>query len=173
MNIVLVGYRGTGKSAIARLLCRELDRNVFSLDGVLAERAGKSIPEIVREDGWERFRQMESDLVAEATNRETQAIIDCGGGVVLDDCNIQNLRRNGKIVWLTADLETVMKRIKADPNRPALKEGLSFEEEQKQVLEEREELYRACSDMKIDTSQGSPYKAVRRIVFLLKKNDWL
>ncbi len=130
MNIVLLGYRGTGKSSVARFLARKLNRKLFCIDELIVESAGMSIPKIVDELGWPGFRDIELRIVEEVSGRADDGIIDCGGGVVLDDRNIRNLRRNGKTVLLTASFETILKRIHRDPNRPPLKEGLSFEQEQ-------------------------------------------
>jgi shikimate kinase len=79
MNIVLIGYRGTGKSTVARLLASRLERELVSTDAEIVKRAQRTIPEIVAQDGWEHFRDLESEICREIAGRD-QLIIDTGGG---------------------------------------------------------------------------------------------
>ena len=173
MNIVLIGYRGTGKSAISKILARSLGRELHSIDQRIVESEGKPIPRIVEESGWPGFRRIEAEMVATVCREVRDGVIECGGGVVLDDSNTRHLRECGKIVLLTADLETILKRIRNDSNRPPLKDGLSFEEEQKQILAEREGKYLAAADLKFDTTWNKPGKTARQIMYRFKKNGWL
>jgi len=173
MNIVLLGYRGVGKSSVAKILAKKLDREVFSIDSMIVEAMGMAIPEIVEEWGWPRFREIESAMVAKVSAEAKDAIIDCGGGVVLDDENIRRLKRGGKTVLLFASLEAILKRTRPDPNRPPLKNGLTFEEEQRRTLSEREEKYRASADIKCDTSAASPGAAATAIIKRFTDNKWL
>ena len=173
MNIVLLGYRGSGKSVVARLLAKQLERNLVSADDLIVRSAGMPIPRIVSEWGWPRFRELELQIVAEVTAKENNAVIDCGGGVVLDERNVLNLRRNGKTVLLTASFNVILKRIQRDPNRPPLKEGLSFEEEQRQILAEREEKYKNASDFICDTSNADPRETTQGIIEYFKQQAWI
>jgi shikimate kinase len=173
MNIILIGYRGTGKSTIARLLAKKLKRKLLSTDAMIVERVGKPIPDIVLEWGWPRFREMEYNIIREISDKEDARVIDCGGGVVLDERNVRNLRENGKIVLLSADFDVILKRIRRDANRPPLREGLSFEDEQRQVFAEREPLYRSAADLVLDTSHARPEATADQIVLDCKKNAWI
>ena len=89
----MLGYRGTGKSVISKILSEKLRMKLYKIDKMVSELAGKSIPEIVEQDGWESFRKLESEIVAEVSNKAKNSIIDCGGGVVLSDVNMVNLKR--------------------------------------------------------------------------------
>ena len=173
MNIVLLGYRGAGKSSVAKILSKKLKREVFSIDSMIVEAMGMAIPQLVEEWGWPRFREIESAMVAKVADEAKDAIIDCGGGVVLADENIRRLRRGGKTVLLHASLEAILKRIRHDPNRPPLKNGLSFEEEQRRALSEREEKYHASADIKYDTSAASPEATAKAITKRFTDNGWL
>ena len=173
MNIVLLGYRGTGKSTVAKYLARKLGRTVYRIDDLIVESMGKPIPRIVEEDGWSRFREVEAEVVREVCSRADGAIIDCGGGVVLNGENIACLKKRGRAVLLTVTLEALMGRIRKDPNRPPLKDGLSFEEEQRQILAERDEKYRAAADMVLDTTQQSPGETAREIIQHFREKHWL
>ena len=96
--------------------------------------------------------------MTEVSNKAKNSIIDCGGGVALNDGNIVNLKREGVCILLTASFETIIKRIRNDKNRPSLESGLSFEEEQRKIIAERESRYRIAADFICDTSQNRPQR---------------
>ena len=173
MNIVMLGFRGSGKSVVSRILAQKLKRKLISIDKEIARSAGLPIPQIVKKWGWPKFREMESQIIREVSAREREAVIDCGGGVVLDDQNIVCLKKRGRTALLRADLQTLMQRINNDPNRPPLKEGLSFEEEQKLTLAEREPKYLSAADMICDTTSKKPAATAREIIEFFKKNSWI
>jgi len=103
MNIVLIGYRGVGKSAVAKLLGERLPGwGVVSTDAEIVARAKSPIPDIVKEFGWEHFRDLESAVCREVAARDRQ-IIDTGGGAILRPENVEALKRNGRLFWLTAE----------------------------------------------------------------------
>ena len=93
--------------------------------------------------------------------------------MVLNDANIENLKKDGVCIVLTANLETIIKRIRNDRNRPPLDTGVSFEEEQKQILEEREEKYRAAADFICITSNRRPVETAQEITEFLKTKGWV
>ena len=169
----MLGYRGTGKSVISKKLSHKLRRKLYKIDDLISRSCGKSIPEIVEQDGWEFFRKKESDIVAEVSSQAKKSIIDCGGGVVLNDANIDNLKKDGVCIVLTANLETIIKRIKHDQNRPPLEVSVSFEEEQKKIFEEREEKYLAAADFICNTSNCRPVETVQEIIEFLKTRGWI
>ncbi len=173
MNIILLGYRGTGKSTVAKYLARALSRTVYRIDDLIVEAAGKPIPRIVEEGGWPKFRELEAGVVREVSSRARDAIIDCGGGVVVNDDNIRHLKRDGRAVLLTASLEALMERIRRDPNRPPLKKGLSFEEEQRQIIAEREPKYRAAADLVVDTTKKQPAETASEIIQYFTEKLWI
>ena len=173
MNLVLLGYRGTGKSVLAKILARKLKRKLFRIDDLIVESAGMPVAGIVEKFGWPRFREIESRIVGEVSAQAKDSIIDCGGGVVLDESNIANLKRNGKAILLTVRFETLVKRIRGDRNRPPLKDGLSFEEEQRRILAEREDKYQAAADLVVDTTQKKPNDSALEIIEFCKKRSWI
>jgi len=174
MNIILLGYRGTGKSVISRLLSKQLKRRLFSLDSMIEEAVGIPIPEIISLWGWARFREIESKIIERVMDEARDAVIDCGGGVVLVDRNIEKLKENGKAVLLTATFETLLSRLNRDRNsRPRLKEGLSWEDEHRKVLAEREAKYNAAADLVCDTTGKRPDETVHEIIENFKKHSWM
>ena len=150
MNVVLVGYRGTGKSSVAALVARSLGCPVVNLDAEIVRKAGRSIPEIVAERGWGGFRDLEEEICRHAAATEW-AVLDCGGGVVERENNFEVLRSAGKVFWLTATPSTIVQRIAGDDQRPSLTGTKSFIEEVAEVLERRSPLYRRIAHVEVST----------------------
>jgi shikimate kinase len=150
VNLVLVGYRGTGKSAIGRRLAELLTRRVVSLDEEIVRAANMPIPEIVAQHGWPHFRALE-ESVCRTFGAKDGLIIDCGGGVVEREANFTSLRSGGKVFWLRATPETIVKRIGGDTTRPSLTGSKSFTEEVEEVLRQRTLLYERLAHFSIDT----------------------
>ncbi len=150
MNVILVGYRGTGKSAVARELGARLGRAVVSLDAEIVRAAGQSIPEIVAAHGWPHFRDLEERICRQVAARGG-LVIDCGGGVVEREANITVLRAAGRVFWLKATPATIVERIGGDSNRPSLTGSKSFTDEVTEVLQRRTPLYQRLAHVEIDT----------------------
>jgi len=165
MNLVLIGYRGTGKSTVARLLAAKLGMEVVSLDQEVVRHAGRSIPEIVAAHGWPHFRDIESEVTKRCAARD-HVIIDAGGGVILRKENVENLRRGGKLFWLRASVAVIVARIEGGSERPALTAGKSFTEEVEDVLRERTPLYQAAAHHHVDTDDRSPEQVAAAIARL-------
>jgi len=168
MNLVLIGYRGTGKSSVAEILAKRFAAKKVSTDELIVQKAGMSIPEIVEKHGWEHFREVESEVVKEVC-KEDDLIINAGGGVVLREENIKNLKMNSKVILLTADVDVIAERIKDDKNRPSLTGDKSFVEEIGAVLAERKSLYEKAADFMIDTTNLTIEKVAEKIIWRMKK----
>ncbi|HEX3315205.1 MAG TPA: shikimate kinase, partial [Gemmataceae bacterium] len=150
MRIFLIGYRGTGKSTVARLLAAKLGFEAIDADHELERRAGKTIRRIFAEDGEPRFRDLESTQLAEFGQREN-VVIATGGGVVLRPEN-RAILKAGRVVWLTASAAVLWRRMCGDEStrerRPDLAQGGLAEVEE--LLRVREPLYRECAEMTVD-----------------------
>ena len=120
MNLVLIGYRGTGKSTVGKVLARKLGRTVVSTDAEIVKRANLPVPEIVKQFGWDHFRDLESAVCRDFAARD-QLIIDTGGGAILRPENVAVLQTNGMLVWLTATVDTITRRIGGDTARHRLR----------------------------------------------------
>ena len=166
MNIVLIGYRGTGKSTVGKLLAARLGRELVSTDAEIVKRAQRTIPEIVAQDGWEYFRELESDICRELASRD-QLVIDTGGGAILRAQNVEALKKNGTLFWLTASVETIVKRIGGDNQRPSLTGTKSFVDEIQDVLRERTPKYQASADYVIATDDRSINQLVETLLTLV------
>ena len=165
MNLILIGYRGTGKSTVGKVLAKRLDRELVSTDKEIVKRAGRSIPEIVQEKGWEYFRDLESDVCRDLAGRDN-LVIDTGGGAILRQGNVEVLKRNGTLFWLTASVATIAGRIGGDTQRPSLTGAKSFVEEIEEVLRERTPKYQAAADHVLSTDGRSIQQLVSTILGL-------
>jgi shikimate kinase len=163
MNVVLLGYRGAGKSVVAACLAEKLPMTAVCLDEEIERQAGRSIAEIVEEVGWPRFRDLESEITAKFSAKDN-LIVDAGGGVILREENVRNLERNGRIFWLRASVDTIATRIRDSGNRPSLTGAKSFLEEIEEVLAERLPLYRAAAHHEIDTDRLSAEEVAETII---------
>lgn len=150
VNLVLVGYRGTGKSSIGAALGRALGWPVVSTDTLVVERLGHPIAEFVAARGWARFRAIEREVVIDAAERD-RVVIDTGGGAVLDPESREALKARGFVVWLRASPTTIADRIARDGGRPALRAGETATSEIETVLAEREPIYGAMADCEVFT----------------------
>jgi shikimate kinase len=166
MNIVLVGYRGTGKSTVGKVLAARLERDFVSTDAEIVKRAQRTIPEIVAQEGWDYFRDMESDICQELINRD-RLVIDTGGGIILRKKNVDALKKNGVVLWLTASVETIAKRIGGEDQRPSLTGTQSFVDEIQDLLRERTPQYRAAADHSIATDHQSIDQLVETLLTLV------
>lgn len=154
MNVVLIGYRGTGKSSVGKVLAERLDRPLLSTDAEVARLAGQTIPAIVEQHGWEYFRDLESKVCQELAG-QNGLIIDTGGGAILRSQNVDVFKQTGRLFWLTASVETIAKRIGSDTQRPSLTGTKSFVDEIRDVLQDRLPKYQAAGDYVIETEGRS------------------
>lgn len=158
MNIALIGLRGTGKTTIAKLLAKKLDKKFISTDEKIVKKTKMQIAKFVKKYGWEKFREVESDVIEYVSDFD-ECVFDTGGGIVMRNENVINLKKNALIVLLTADIKTMTSRLKNSKERPALTKKGNFIEEIKDVLQEREARYKRAADYTIDTSRLKPEEA--------------
>lgn len=155
--VFLIGYRGTGKSTVARLLAQRLGWQALDADEVLESEHRRTIQQIFEDEGEAGFRDKES-TVLEDLGRRQRHVIATGGGVILRPGNRQTLRDSGVVVWLTADVETICARVHADAQtatrRPNLTVGGRAEVEE--LLRFREPLYRETAHFVVDTVGRTP-----------------
>ncbi len=166
MNVVLIGYRGTGKSTVAKLLGQKLGRNVVSTDAEVVRKAQLPVPEIVEKFGWDHFRGMETE-VCKTLGGQDNLVIDTGGGAILKEENVTALKANSVIFWLTAEVETIASRIGGDTQRPSLSGTKTFVEEIEEILKERTPKYQAAANHIIPADHFSPEQVMDSIFSLL------
>jgi shikimate kinase len=164
--IYLVGYRGSGKTTVGRLLGQQIGWPFLDADDVLEAQAGRTVAEVFAVEGEAGFRDRESAVLCDLATRR-QHVIATGGGVVLRDENRRVLQATGFGVWLTGSPETCFNRFRADPatrsRRPALT-GLIGLAEVERLSREREPLYREVAHVVVDTENQSPEEVVSTIL---------
>lgn len=148
-NIFLVGFMGAGKSTIARALTRELDCPLVEMDERIEKEQGMSINEIFARFGEDRFRDLESQLILDLGAGEPQ-VVSCGGGVVLRPENIGNMKKSGRVVYLSATPETVYERVRDSNERPILNGHMDVDYIAG-LMEKRRALYETAADITVVT----------------------
>lgn len=159
-NIVLLGFMGTGKTAVGKKLASELGRDFLDIDELIEKESGTSISEIFFNFGEEHFRRLEAQTARKVSERENM-VIAAGGGVVLREENIKNLRKNGVLICLSARPEVIIARTKAEKNRPLLDTPYPLETVV-ELLRFRAPLY-GQADAMIDTSDLTIDEAVTEV----------
>ena len=118
-NILLIGFMGAGKSTVSTYLSKILASPQVEMDEEIVKKEGMSINKIFEEYGETYFRNCETNLLIELQKKNNQ-IISCGGGVALRDENVAEMKKNGKVVLLTASPEVILERVKDNDDRPLL-----------------------------------------------------
>jgi len=165
MNIVLIGFRGTGKTEIGQELSKKLSLDFVDIDSEIEKETNKTIKSIFEEEGEEKFRNYEKELTKKISCRDNQ-IIATGGGIILNKENIENLKKYGRVILLTAHPKTIYERIK-NTERPKLTDKEEFEEIVF-LLKKRKKQYKEVADFIINTDNLDVNNVVFKIINLLK-----
>jgi shikimate kinase len=170
MNVILIGYRATGKSSVARILGGHLGWPWVDADVEIEGRAGKSIARIFAEDGEPAFRDLESQVIADLCS-QSQWIIAAGGGAPMREQNRQAMKQSGKVIWLQASPQTIYHRMYSDPTtkdrRPNLTDRGGLEEII-ELLQKREPVYRQTADYVVDTDGKTVEDVAAEVLAYLK-----
>ena len=166
MNLFLIGYRCSGKTTIGKSIAMTIDWPFVDSDLLVIKESGKSIKDIVDTEGWDAFRRMERSMLKQICADDCQ-VVATGGGVVLDEANIQAMKTSGMVVWLDATAETIQKRMLQDRNtgnfRPALTDKGRIEEIEGMLLK-RNPYYESASDFYIGTDDVPVSEITKRII---------
>ena len=166
-NIVLIGFMGTGKSSVGRILARRLRREFVDLDRYLEEREKRKIREIFEKEGEPYFRAIEKEAV-NVWSCKQNLVITTGGGTVIDPENRSALKENGILVTLVASPETIYQRLKNSKKRPLLNDKEDLRHEIGVLLEKRKPFYKK-SDFYFDTDGKNASQVASLILRVLKK----
>lgn len=165
-SIAFIGYRATGKTTVGKMLALRLGWVFLDMDDLLVNRFGMTIKQWVEKYGWESFRFQEARLLREISLR-SKIVLATGGGVVEKSENLEILKKNFFVIWLSCSVEEIVKRLAKDEksidNRPSLT-GQGLLEEVQSVLDRREPLYREVSDVEISVDNKTP-ETIEQIVF--------
>ena len=168
-NIVLIGFMGTGKSTVSELLKRRFAMEVVEMDQIIAKRQGISISDIFATYGEEYFRDLETNLLIEMQSKKNM-VISCGGGVPMRERNVVEMKKNGRVVLLTAKPETILNRVKNNHDRPLL-EGNKNVDFIADLMEKRREKYQTAADIVIETDGKSGLEICEELVKKLRILD--
>ena len=154
MKIILIGYRCTGKTAVGKKIAEQLGIPFYDTDELIQSHTNKTVKKIVEKEGWDAFRAVERQVITKLSVL-TEGVIAAGGGAIMDAENRKALKQNGMCIWLTADVRTIVERMRNDRasivQRPPLSND-GVEQETAQILENREPVYGEMADCIVDTS---------------------
>jgi shikimate kinase len=171
-NLILIGLRGSGKSAVARLLAERLGWSTFDTDELIERQSGRTIREIFETDGEAGFRTLETQVL-ERVVRGRRQVLSVGGGAILSQHNQRLLRQAGVCIWLTAPPEVLHRRLQADTRTASLRPPLTNMpglEEIRQVLQTREPLYAATAEHVVDTTDRTVAQVADAVVALMSSS---
>ncbi len=165
-NLFLVGPMGSGKTTIGRQLARRLKKTFIDSDHEIEDHTGASISLIFDIEGEEGFRSREKDIIDELTQQKN-IILSTGGGVILAEENRQHLKNRGTVIYLHAPLKKLFYRTSRDKNRPLLQIE-NPREKLRQIVEERDPLYRQTADLIVETENRTVHQVVSCIIRQVK-----
>ena len=169
-NIVLIGFMGTGKTAVGQALAKRLNRRLIEVDSIIEQMAGKSIPDIFQDDGEIYFRELEIEAIKKAAAGKKQ-VIACGGGVVLNTINIDRLRETGVIINLVASPDTILKRTSVNEGSRPLLNVKQPAERIRELMKFRKPFYDRAADFTINTSKLNIDTVADKIIDRLKNYE--
>ncbi len=169
-NIALIGFMGVGKTAVGKVLAEKLGRSFVELDLLIEQKAGKSIPDIFQQDGETVFRELEIEVTKEVSKDEN-LVIACGGGIVLNKINIDRLRQQSRIVYLTAPPEVILKRVSGEAGERPLLKTVGRDLNIRELLGFRKPFYERAADIIINTSKLDIDSVAEQIISKLKDDE--
>lgn len=162
-HIVLVGMMGAGKTTVGRVLARLLDRPLLDSDHLIEQRTGRTVREIWRDDGEAAFRELEAATLVDALADDVPAVIAAAGGVVLSPANRAALvGSDAHVVWLMADADLLVQRVKNGPHRPLLDDDPVAT--LRQMFVDREALYREVADAVVSVDHRSIHDVAQAVL---------
>jgi shikimate kinase len=160
-NLALVGFMGTGKSSVGRIVADALQFEFVDTDALIEVQSGRSIVDIFAQAGEPVFRKLEEQVVAELAKRKG-LVISTGGGLVMNPCNLTSLKSHALVVCLWASAETIYERVRSQTHRPLLQTPDPLAKI-KQMLTERGPTYRKA-DVLIHTGLRSAREVALQVV---------
>ena len=169
-SIALIGFMGTGKTVVGRILAEKLGKQFIELDALIEKKAGKSIPDIFQQDGEIAFRELEIEAAREVAGKKS-AVIACGGGLVLNKINVDRLRQECVIICLTASPSVILKRTSGDTDERPLLAVADRARQIGELLKFRRPFYERAADIIVNTSRMNADAVAGRIIEKVRQNE--
>lgn len=169
-SIALIGFMGTGKTAVGKALAEKLGKEFVELDSLIEQKAEKTIPEIFQQDGEVAFRELEIKVTKEVSEKKN-VVIACGGGIVLNKINIDRLSKECLIVYLAASPRVIIKRTSGDENERPLLKAANRALHIRELLRFRKPFYERAADITINTSKLDIGSVAEQIIKKVKENE--
>lgn len=169
-SIALIGFMGTGKTAVGHVLARKLNMEFFEIDALIEVKAGRTIPQIFEDGGEIGFRELEIEVAKEIAQEE-HAVIACGGGLVLNRINIDRLKQGAVIVCLTASPAVALKRVSREVGQRPLLEVEDPLGTIRHMMKSRRPFYAQAADITVNTSKMSTDSVAEAIIMSLRNDE--
>ena len=166
-NIFLIGFMGAGKSTIAKVLKEKLNVPLCEMDEMIAEQQKMAISDIFAQYGETYFRDLETQLVKDISEKDG-VIVSCGGGAVLREENVSFMKENGRIVLLSATPDTIYERVRYSKDRPILNGHMNVEYI-RELMEKRRSRYESVADLAVATDGRSVETIADEIIAKLRE----
>ena len=149
-HIILIGFMGAGKTAVGKRLARQMALTFVDTDDMIEAQEDRSISDIFAENGEAYFRSLETDVLHQLLDSKERCVISVGGGLPVQPQNWTVLRELGTVVYLEAEIDTLLGRLKYDTKRPKLQGG-DLKEKIETLMEQRKDIYEKTADIRITT----------------------
>jgi len=166
-NIYLVGFMGTGKTAIGKILAKSLGKDFVEMDEVIEQKEGRPIVDIFKDPGESHFRKLEKKLLVELSQK-TDLVVSCGGGLICDDQNLKILKESGTVFNLKSSPQKIYERTKKYAHRPLL--NVTDPVKQIEELLKKREPYYSQAHYTIESEEQSPQEVAQDIIKILGNN---
>lgn len=160
-NIFLIGMMGSGKSTVGKLLAEKMQMIFIDLDKIIETNAKKTVRELFEQEGESHFRKLESETLVNV--KKENSVIACGGGIILEKLNRNQLQSSGKVVYLQVSISKLIKRLQSLNDRPLL-EGKQIEKELNRIWDKRKELYEGVAQITIQVDKQTPEQITKFII---------
>ncbi len=168
-NVALIGFMGTGKTAVGQVVAARLGMKFIETDALIEMKANKNVAQIFAEKGEIAFRELEIDVVWRVAG-ESGAVIACGGGVVLNWINIQRLRESAVIVHLSASPAATYRRVASQVGKRPLLDVPEPRTAIRELIRLRRPFYERAADIRVDTTRLTVEGAAEAVIAELKKD---
>ena len=168
-NIFLIGFMGAGKSTVARAMKKHYGMRLIEMDEQIEYQEKMSVPKIFEVHGEPYFRQLETDLL-EGLSSQENTVVSCGGGVPMRACNVEAMRKSGKVIYLRTSPQQIYERVKTSHNRPLLEGNMNVEYISK-LLSQRLPKYLEAADAVVSTDGKRVEDLCKEIIGLISETE--